>query len=569
MIKFLHFKKTAILLSTFFFFFCFVSTLHAQSFEWAKSLGGISNDYINAITVDLAGNVYTAGKFDGPVDFDPGVGVFSLTPNGPNDIFVTKLDINGNFVWAKQIGGLYNETVNSIKIDALGNLFLAGNFDSTVDFDPNAGISNLNSPSGFDIFVSKWDANGNFIWVKQMGGLGNQLCLDMTMDGTGNIYTTGYFGGNSDFDPSIGTFTLSAIGANDIYVSKLDANGDFVWAKSIGSATTTNLNSTRIALDAAGHVYTSGYFNGTLDFDPGVTTYTLASFTSVDIFISKLDASGNFIWTKQIGGPGTDSPTAMTADGAGNIYLTGANSGTIDFDPSPATYTLSPIGIYDIFVSKLDASGNFIFAKTFGGGTGYPESTDITLDASGNIYTTGYIDGTVDFDPGAGIISISPLGTYDAFISKLDAMGNFVWAKNIGGSGSSIFGSKTTIDTSGNIYASGAYNNTVDVDPNAGIFNLTAQGNNDVFVLKLSSATVGIEELNNEFNTTLYPNPTNSIVNITLVEEIQTISIYNSLGALVQTEKINSFSVEQLSSGLYILKVKTEKGTQTIRFIKE
>jgi hypothetical protein len=569
MIKFLHFKKTAILLSTFFMSTSFVSTLHAQSFEWAKSLGGISNDYINAITVDLAGNVYTAGKFDGPVDFDPGVGVFSLTPNGPNDIFVTKLDINGNFVWAKQIGGLYNETVNSIKIDALGNLFLAGNFDSTVDFDPNAGISNLNSPSGFDIFVSKWDANGNFIWVKQMGGLGNQLCLDMTMDGTGNIYTTGYFGGNSDFDPSIGTFTLSAIGANDIYVSKLDANGDFVWAKSIGSATTTNLNSTRIALDAAGHVYTSGYFNGTLDFDPGVTTYTLASFTSVDIFISKLDASGNFIWTKQIGGPGTDSPTAMTADGAGNIYLTGANSGTIDFDPSPATYTLSPIGIYDIFVSKLDASGNFIFAKTFGGGTGYPESTDITLDASGNIYTTGYIDGTVDFDPGAGIISISPLGTYDAFISKLDAMGNFVWAKNIGGSGSSIFGSKTTIDTSGNIYASGAYNNTVDVDPNAGIFNLTAQGNNDVFVLKLSSATVGIEELNNEFNTTLYPNPTNSIVNITLVEEIQTISIYNSLGALVQTEKINSFSVEQLSSGLYILKVKTEKGTQTIRFIKE
>ena len=370
MIKFLHFKKTAILLSTFFMSTSFVSTLHAQSFEWAKSLGGISNDYINAITVDLAGNVYTAGKFDGPVDFDPGVGVFSLTPNGPNDIFVTKLDINGNFVWAKQIGGLYNETVNSIKIDALGNLFLAGNFDSTVDFDPNAGISNLNSPSGFDIFVSKWDANGNFIWVKQMGGLGNQLCLDMTMDGTGNIYTTGYFGGNSDFDPSIGTFTLSAIGANDIYVSKLDANGDFVWAKSIGSATTTNLNSTRIALDAAGHVYTSGYFNGTLDFDPGVTTYTLASFTSVDIFISKLDASGNFIWTKQIGGPGTDSPTAMTADGAGNIYLTGANSGTIDFDPSPATYTLSPIGIYDIFVSKLDASGNFIFAKTFGGGTG-------------------------------------------------------------------------------------------------------------------------------------------------------------------------------------------------------
>ena len=567
--KLLLLKKITISITTFFISLPFVNTLQAQNFTWAKNLGGTSNDYINAIAVDVSGNVYTAGKFDGPADFDPGVGVFSLTPIGPNDVFVTKLDINGNFVWAKQIGGLYNETVNSIKIDALGNVFLAGNFDSTVDFDPNAGTFNLNSPSGFDIFVSKWDANGNFIWAKQMGGVGNQSGIDMTIDATNNIYTTGYFGGTCDFDPGVSTSTLSAMGANDIYVSKLDANGDFVWAKSIGSATTTNLNSTRIALDGSGNVYTSGYFNGTLDFDPGATTYTLTAFTSVDIFVSKLDASGNFIWTKQIGGSGTDTPSGMTTDAFGNVYLTGANSGTIDFDPSAATYTLSPTGIYDIFVSKLDASGNFVFAKTFGGGTGYPESADITLDVTGNIYTTGYIDGTVDFDPGVSTTSISPIGTYDAFISKLDVNGNFVWAKTIGGSGSSIFGSKTTIDASGNIYAAGAYNSTVDVDPNAGIFNLTAQGNNDVFVLKLSSATVGIEELNNEFNTTLYPNPTNSIINIKLDEEIQTISIYNSLGELVQTEKTNAFSVEQLSSGLYILKVKTEKGTSAIRFIKE
>ncbi len=569
MIKFLHFKKTAILLSAFFMSTTFVSTLNAQNFTWVKSLGGTSNDHINASAVDAAGNVYTAGKFDGPADFDPGVGVFSLTPIGPNDVFVTKLDINGNFVWAKQIGGLYNETVNSIKIDALGNIFLAGNFDSTVDFDPNAGTFNLNSPSGFDIFVSKWDANGNFIWAKQMGGVGNQSGIDMTMDATNNIYTTGYFGGTCDFDPGVATSTISAIGANDIYVSKLDGNGDFVWAKSIGSATTTNLNSTRIALDASGNVYTSGYFNGTLDFDPGATTYTLTAFTSVDIFVSKLDASGNFIWTKQIGGSGTDTPSGMTTDAFGNVYLTGANSGTIDFDPSTTTYTLSPIGIYDIFISKLDASGNFVFAKTFGGGTGYPESADITIDVTGNIYTTGYIDGTVDFDPGVGTTSISPIGTYDAFISKLDAMGNFISAKTIGSSSTNIFGSRITTDANGNIYTSGFYDNTADFDPNAGVSNLTPQGSNDVFVLKLSSTTVGIAELNDEFNVTLYPNPTNTIINIKLDEEIQTISIYNSLGALVQTEKTNVFSVEQLSSGLYILKVKTEKGTQTIRFIKE
>jgi hypothetical protein len=540
----------------------------AQTFEWAKSLGGISSDNITSITVDASGNVYTTGKFDGTADFDPGAGTFTLTSVGTSDIFVCKLDVNGNFVWAKQIGGTYNEVANTIKVDALGNVFLAGSFSDPVDFDPGAGTFILNSPSGFDIFVSKWNTNGDFIWVKQMGGVGNQNGIDMTMDATGNIYTTGYFGGTSDFDPGVSTFTLSAIGTNDIYISKLDANGDFVWAKSIGSAATTNLNSTRIALDASGNVYTSGYFNGTLDFDPGVSTYILTSFGSVDVFVSNLDANGNFIWAKQIGGPGTDASTGMTTDASGNIYITGEHSGTMDFDPGAATYTLNPTGTYDIFVSKLDASGNFVFAKSFGG-TGYTESADITLDATGNIYTTGYFDGTIDFDPGVGTTSLSPLGTYDAFISKLDATGNFVWAKSIGSTAASALGSRVTIDASDNIYASGAYSSTIDFDPNAGVFNLTAQGNNDVFVLKLSPSPVGIAETNHELRAMLYPNPTSTLLSIKTDEEIKEISIYNSIGVLVQKEKTNTFSVEQLASGLYFLTIKTSTGTSSARFIKQ
>ncbi|MDP2384891.1 MAG: SBBP repeat-containing protein [Bacteroidota bacterium] len=540
----------------------------AQNFVWAKSLGGTSSDVITSITVDASGNVYTTGKFDGTADFDPGIGTFTLTSVGTSDIFVSKLDVNGNFVWAKQFGGTYNEVANVIKVDASGNVFLAGSFSDPVDFDPGAGTLILDSPSGFDIFVSKWDTDGNFIWVKQMGGVGNQTGIDMTMDTTGNIYTTGYFAGTPDFDPGASTYTLSAIGTNDVYVSKLDVNGDFVWVKSIGSASTSNLNSNSIELDASGNVYTSGYFNGTLDFDPGATTYTLTSFSSVDIFVSKLDASGNFIWAKQIGGSGTDTPTSMVTDTVGNIYLTGANTGTIDFDPSAATYTLSPIGTYDIFVSKLDSSGNFVFAKTFGGGTGYPESGDITLDATGNIYTTGYIDGTVDFDPGVGTMSISLIGTYDAFISKLDAMGNFVWAKTIGGSAANAFGSRVTIDASGNIYTSGAYSSTIDFDPSTGVSDLTAQGNNDVFVLKLSPSPVGIAETTNEFISMLFPNPTDKELNIRTNETIETISIFNLLGERILIETKNNFSIESLPMGMYIVKIKTNKGSGTTRFIK-
>ena len=541
------------------------TAIFAQNFEWATSFGGTSNDYGYSVAVDASGNVYTTGSFEGTTDFDPGLGTFTLTSAGAADIFISKLDANGNFVWAKGIGGTTNDYGLTIAVDASGNVYTSGSFQGTADFDPEVGTFPLSSAGGADIFISKLDANGNFVWAKSIGGTLADKCSGLKIDATGNLFITGSFKGTVDFDPEAGIFNLSSAGGDDIFVSKLDASGNLVWAKGIGG--TSADVSQAIAIDATGNVYTCGYFSGAVDFDPGAATYFFTS-SIYDVFISKLDVNGDFVWAKQMVGGG-DVAQAIAVDAAGNIYTTGYTQGTTDYDPGVGTFTLTSAGAFDIFISKLDANGDFVWAKSMGASNN-EAGLGITVDAAGYVYTTGYFGDAVDFDPGAGTTTlVAPGGNYSIFISKLDALGNFVSAKSIGNNTASCASYAITLDNANNIYTTGYYTGTTDFDPNASIFDLTVQGNYDIFALKLSSSSIGIKETNNESMATLYPNPTSSLLSIKTDEEIQEISIYNSIGVLVQTEKTNAFSVEQLASGFYTVAIKTSMGTSLKRFVKQ
>ncbi len=203
-------------------------------------------------------------------------------------------------------------------------------------------------------------------------------------------------------------------------MSKLDASGNFVWAKQMG--VTGSSGGTSITIDGLGNVYTLGGFGGTVDFDPGASTFNLTSAGSNDIFVSKLDISGNFVWAKKMGGNNFDWGTSMVIDGSSNIYTTGKFVGTADFDPGAGIYNLtSSSGNADIFVSKLDASGNFIWARQMAGaGISNSIGTSIALDGSSNIYTTGYFEATIDFDSGAGTFNLTSMGNDDIFVHKMD-----------------------------------------------------------------------------------------------------------------------------------------------------
>jgi len=215
-----------------------INNVDAQDFEWAKRIGGADDDEAHSVVVDALGNVYTTGYFQGTVDFDPGVGSSLLVSAGLYDIFISKLDASGNFVWAKRMGGLSSSSGSAITIDDWNNVYTIGYFRETVDFDPGIGVANLTSNGIGDIFISKLDASGNFVWAKEMGGAIEDYGNSIAVDASGNIYTTGSFTDTVDFDPGVGTTNFySAGGWKDVFIQKLSQVGVGIEDVSISQST--------------------------------------------------------------------------------------------------------------------------------------------------------------------------------------------------------------------------------------------------------------------------------------------------------------------------------------------
>jgi len=482
--------------------FFFITTIlpistYAQTptFEWAKKVGGTNIDRAVSIAVDDGGNTYTTGRFSGAADFDPGPGTFSISSLGGNDVFITKLDASGNFVWAKRIGGPNNEETLSIALDVSGNIYVTGIFNGTTDFDPGASVFNLTRLGGVDVFICKLDSDGNFIWAKQFGGNDLNYVRSVVVDGAGNVLTTGEFEGTTDFDPGVSVFNLSTLPSDvNAFICKLNSDGDFVWAKQfVGNALDQGYS---IATDNSNHVYTTGLFELTTDFDPGPGVFNLTSAGDHDCFISKLDVDGNFVWAKRIGGTGRDAGYALAIDAAGNVLTTGFFGflgTTADFDPGAGNFILTSAGSADIFISKLDNSGNFIWAKQMGG-TGNDLSYSIVLDDADNPIITGQFQGTADFDPDSGTFNLVSGSSSNIYLSQLDAAGNFDWAIAFVSTSSGV-GRGLVIDNSNNIYSTGIFSGTFDFDPGVTLFNLTSFGSDDAWIHKLRQQPTGIPSI--------------------------------------------------------------------------
>ncbi len=394
------------------------------TFQWVKRIGGIATNEAFSIAIEIVGDLLVTGVFHGPVDFDPGPGVFNLAQSGA---FALKLDNSGAFIWAKNLGGSVGKAISS---DGTGDIYVTGAFSGTADFDPGPSATILTSNGIDDIFVTKLDSWGNLIWARQMGGHGNDIGMSVVTNSLGDVFTTGTFGDTTDFDPGITTHTLSTSNGK-IFVSKLDAAGNFVWVKSFGSSLEGAGQS--IKLDGAGNIYTTGWFRITGDFDPGSNVYILSNppgnqIMPIDIFFSKLDPLGNFVWAKNIGGASDDRGFDLELDGAGNIYVTGFFNGTVDFDPGPANYTLSTnwnagagFGSGDIYILKLNSFGIFLSARSLSSSSS-GSGEGIVVNAQNNIYITGYYNGNIDFDPAASSFTIGGQGGDDIFIEKLCQM---------------------------------------------------------------------------------------------------------------------------------------------------
>jgi Secretion system C-terminal sorting domain len=410
-----------------------------------------------------------------------------------------------NFNWAKTI--LDNNTAptainlkfKSSALDASLNLYTTGNFKRTIDFNPSATVNNFTanaSSTKGDIYLNKLDASGNYVWNKQFTSVSAKVG-QVIVDGLGNVIICGEFNGVIDCDPSAAVFNLTpagvsgSTGSDNFFIIKLDATGNFLWAKQLAgiAKTTTAFYDTDLGIDASNNIYIASSFTSTMDFDPSSAVFNLTSLSAYPAtFVTKLNGSGNFQWAKSLGNTtaNVNNDIAFTVDASSNVVLTGSFTGTKDFDPSSNVFNLTcpssgPSNCQ--YVLKLDNSGNFVSAFYF-------EidllRVDIKTDLLNNIYLSCSSAGG-DFDPGSGVNFVSGTGGEDGCIVKLSSSGSFLWVAQFTGA-SANFVNNLTFDNNNNVYACHIFNGTVDFDPSTTCTrNLSSPSVTSIGIVKLAS----------------------------------------------------------------------------------
>jgi len=436
----------------------------APSWVWAKSAGNANDP---RIAVDASGNVYVTGSFsDDSLTF----GSITLIRNKEStevisraDMFVVKYDPNGQVLWAKSAGGSEDEYARDIAVDARGNVYVIGEFESDSLTLGSTTLRRKGEGDFFrrsDIFIVKYDPNGQVLWAKSIGGDDYEYAQSIVVDASGNVYVTGKFESDT---LTFGPITLRNVGGLDIFLVKYDPNGQVLWAKSAGGSEEDKKQGfviilgqkyPSITVDASGNVYLAGSFSSsTLTF--GSTTLRNAG--QSDIFLVKYDPNGQLLWAKSVGGEGNEALRGIAVDAQGNIYVTGYFG---SYNLTLGSTTLRNAGgiwgySFDIFVMKYGPNGQVVWAKSIGGG-GNEDGEVITVDASGNIYVTGtFWSDSLIF--GSTILKRGPV--YDfvgdfvgaIFVVKYNPNGEVVWAKGISGGESRGI----AVDARGNVYVIG------------------------------------------------------------------------------------------------------------------
>jgi hypothetical protein len=514
--------------------------LLSQSFQWAVNGGGNSGDYGNSIAVDSAGNSYVTGWFQNNASF----GSFTLTSPGGYDIFIVKYDNTGQALWAVRAGGTGTDIGYGIDLDANGFLYLAGTFAGSAAFG-SINVTSLNSSP--DIFVARYDTSGNAIWVQQAGSTSDDQAQAIAVDKINSkIYVTGYFKSSAAF----GSLAVNSAGQSDVFIAKYDTiaavNSTPIWVHA-GGGSGYDI-SYGACTDASGNVYMTGDFTGTATFDGAPAT----SAGNDDVFVTKYNSQGTVQWVHRDGGNLLDRGIAIASSGS-SIYYTGWFNGTASF----GTTSLNSTGNDEIFIAKLDASGNHQWARK-AGGSGYDQGYGICTDAAGNVYTTGAYDSVATF----GTTTLTSAGSWDVFVSKYDASGNFNWVLSGGSTASNTFerdiGYSIKPDGAQNLYAAGIIRNTATFGSSV----ITSNGIQDVFVTKISLLT-STKEISDESSLIIFPNPVSNKFAISNGQKaINRIEIYDVIGLQVLSLKKNFdgmneilIDVSHLKPGTYFLRL--------------
>lgn len=529
------------------------------TYEWAKRWGSTQDDWAYDVAVDSQGNVITGGSFSQTVDFNPGQEGEAILAavNANRNGYISKLAADGSFLWVCHIAG--NITVRTITTDADGNIYATGGLIGSVDFD-NSAEENIRTANGsIDMFIAKYTADGDLVWVTSFGGSLQEIPFGIQVNDAGQIAIGGYFMDTVDFDPGENTLALTTMAnqpsAYDAFVVMFDNNGTFEWVHQIGGA--SNQVVTDLAFDTLGDIVVVGHFADNTNFDPEETNFMLAtsSGSDSDCFIAKISATGTFEWAKQLAGLGSDNCNALALDSEDNIHITGRFGKTIDFDLGDEVFEMiGDNSYYNIFICKYDADANFIWAKQIGDDLTADYGLSIAVDGAGNVYTTGAIASSCDMNPGAEQVLANWFGVGDMFISVLDINGEYLWGKNFG-SHLNDLGNALTVDDN-YIYIAGVFQH---LQVNFGNVSLSSAGFEDAFVLKIKYPTsVSIEEYGNQ-SFSVFPNPVADVLivqNKGIPQASSAIKVFSADGRLMlQSNFSNTLDVHELKAGIYLLSI--------------
>lgn len=429
----------------------------AQGYVWANNAGGNNSDAGEGIAKDAAGNIYVTGFFgSGVATF----GTITLTGFDIQNLFVAKYDhLTGNCLWAVKADGFLFP--NGIAVSSNGDIFVTGYLYGTNSF----GAITATATGIYDVFAAKMDSNGTWQWATTAGGIGagmQDYGIGIVADALGNSYVTGIFANTIYF----GGASFTSNGNDDIFIAKLDASGVWQWEKQFGS--TYIDDGLGITIDPSGNLYCTGAFSGSVAF--GSTTLT-SSGGSEDVYVSKLDASGNVIWAVKAGGATPDYGNAIQRDATGNLFVTGWYSTTATFGSSSVTTS----GGNEVFVARCDSNGTWQWVAS-GGTPGIDIAFDIALDDQDNSYITGYTNAGYPVIFGSDTITLASYYS-DVFIAKCDSSGIWQWL-SVSGDSSWDVGYGIVVEGC-NAYVTGYFTLTVNFDS----IPLTTSGSNsDAFV---------------------------------------------------------------------------------------
>lgn len=394
---------------------------------WTISFGGKNYEEAVSLKIDLEGNLFSVGHFKDTVDFDPGIGKYEMHSEisfiGPicEDIFISKLTNNGEFIWAKSIGYDRIDQVYDLGIDNASNVYIAGLLTTWVDCDPSIAMHIVGATGSLDVFVLKLDTGGNFVWASQFGGqkFNYTFCNAISTDPAGNTYLTGSFQGTLGFGLGNMFWVRASKGQEDGFVAKIDESGNLIWSFQIGGKGSDA--GFDIKTDYQNNVVVTGIFDDTVAFGgPSQHVNLIAKYGNT--FVSKFTQAGNLVWAKNFGAQGKCYPQNTSSDNEGSIYVFGRFVDTVDFDPGIGVVNLTETSGVATFILKLDENGNFKWVKKIGVRAW---SNDINVDSLSNIYVTGFFSNTADFDP-PNNAACSSNGDDDVFIAKYGNADNFV-----------------------------------------------------------------------------------------------------------------------------------------------